>query len=260
MSNVVDESLDKGREIAPWADDQTRQHLQVLVEGVATLAGFEQSAITLRRDDVCEVIAAAGVADGFVGRLLPTSAIEAELADADVWGVWRFVPHDRASEEAVAYSHIPDVTPLDRDDAWHPLDLLAAPLHDEEGELRGLLSVDIPRNGRLPGPKQLAVLTEYAGVARTLVLLALERESLAERVRMADEAREIVRRALGEPSLDLVLEACRSAVTSCFGAVGMWLTAFGVDGGTAMTSYAQNHAAGFQSHHVSPFVRTSMSS
>jgi signal transduction histidine kinase len=82
------------------------------------------------------------------------------------------------------------------------------------------------------------VLTQYAGVARTLVLLALERESLAERVRMADEAREIVRRALGEPSLELVLEACRSAVTSCFGAVGMWLTAFGVDGGKAMTSYS----------------------
>jgi len=235
---VRDEPGDPERESAPFADDQTRQHLQVLVEGVATLAGFEQSAISLRRDDLFEVIAAAGVADGFVGRLLPTSAIEAELAEADVWGVWRFVPHERASEEALAYSHIPDVTPLDREDAWHPLDLLAAPLHDDTGELRGVLSVDIPRNGRLPGPKQLAVLTEYAGVARTLVLLALERERLAERVRMADEAREIVRRALGEPSLELVLRACRSAVTTCFGAVGMWLTAFGVDGGQAMTSYS----------------------
>lgn len=233
-----DEPSDPEQQSAPWADDQTRQHLQVLVEGVATLAGFEQSAVSLRRDDLFEVIAAAGVADGFVGRLLPISAIEAELADADVWGVWRFVPHDRASEEAVAYSHIPDVTPLDGDDAWHPLDLLAAPLYDDTGELRGMLSVDIPRNGRLPGPKQLAVLTQYAGVARTLVLLALERESLAERVRMADQAREIVRRALGEPSLELVLEACRSAVTTCFGAVGMWLTAFGVDGGQAMTSYS----------------------
>ncbi len=157
---------------APWADE-TRQHLQVLVEGVATLAGFEQSAITLRRDDVCEVVAAAGVADGFVGRLLPTSTIEAELADSDEWGVWRFVPHDRASEEALAYSHIPDVIPLDGADAWHPLDLLAAPLHDDEGRLRGVLSVDSPRNGRHPGPQQLAVLTQYAGVPRTLVLLAL---------------------------------------------------------------------------------------
>lgn len=225
-------------EADPWVDDQTRQHLQVLVEGVATLAGFEQSAINLLRDGVFEIIVAAGVSDGFVGTRAPASAIEGELAKADEWGVWRFVPHDRATVELLRYSHIPDVKPLDGVDAWHPLDMLAAPLHDDDGRLRGVLYVDSPRNGRLPGPEQLAVLTEYAGVARTLVLLALERQQLAERVRMADEAREIVRRALGEPSLDLVVEACRSTVVSCFGAVGMWLTAFDEDGGTTATSYA----------------------
>lgn len=221
-----------------WADDQTRQHLQVLVESVATLAGFEQSAISLRRDGVFEVIVASGVSDSFIGTVSPASSIEGELAVADDWGVWRFVPHERASIEALEYSHIPDVTPLEGEDAWHPLNLLTAPLLDDDGRLRGVLSVDSPRNGRLPGPEQLGVLTQYAGVARTLVLLALEREELAERVRMADEAREIVRRALGEPSLELVLEACRSTVPACFGAVGAWLTAFGSDGGTSTTSYA----------------------
>ena len=129
---------------SPWADEQTRQHLQVLVEGVATLAGFEQSAITLRRDGHCEVVAAAGVADGFVGRRLPSWPSRHELADADEWGVWRFVPHDRASEEALAYSHIPDLTPLDGEDAWHPLDLLAAPLHDDEGGCAGCCPSTFP--------------------------------------------------------------------------------------------------------------------
>ncbi|MCW2739163.1 HAMP domain-containing sensor histidine kinase [Nocardioides sp.] len=223
----------------PWADDQTRQHLQVLVESVAVLAGFEQSAITLRRDDDFLILVAAGVADGFAGTHVPVSAMQTEIDRADDWGAWRFVPHDRVTNEVLQYSHIPDVTPLEGPDAWHPLDMLFAPLHDDEGQLRGLLSVDSPRDGRLPGPEQLAVLTQYAGVARTLVLLALERETLAERVRMADEAREIVRRALGEPSLELVLEACRAGVTSCFGAVGMWLTAFDSDGGTSTTSYSR---------------------
>jgi signal transduction histidine kinase len=220
----------------PWADEQTRQHLQVLVEGVATLAGFEQSSLTLRRDDHFEVVAAAGVGDGFVGTEVPRKSIEDDLAGADVWGVWRFVPHHRASPEALAYSHIPDVTPLDGDDAWHPLNLLAAPLYDDQGRLRGLLSVDSPRDGRLPSAEKLEVLTQYAGVARTLVLLALEREELSEKVRMATQAREIVRRALGEPTLEAVLEACRSAVVSCFDAVGMWLTAFDADGGPARTT------------------------
>ncbi len=224
--------------VVPLADDQTRQHLQVVVEGVATLAGFEQSAVSLRRDGVFEVVAAAGVADTFVGRRVPAESVEAELDGADEWGVWRFVPHERASEEALEYSHIPDVTPLEGEDAWHPLDLLAAPLHDDQGRLRGLLSVDIPRNGRLPGPEQLDMLTKYAGIARTLVLLALERGELAERVRMAHEAREIVRHALGEPTLEQVLRACRSTVVSCFDAAGMWLTAFDADGGTTTTSYS----------------------
>lgn len=224
---------------APWADEQTRQHLQVLVEGVATLAGFAQSSLTLRRDGHFEVVAAAGVEDGFVGTQVPVESIENELAGADEWGVWRFVPHDRASEEALAYSHIPDVTPLEGDDAWHPLDLLAAPVQDDQGRLRGLLSVDIPDDGRLPSPQKMEVLTRYAGLARTLVLLALEREELSEQVRMATEARAIVRQALGEPTLELVLEACRSAVVSCFDAVGMWLTAFNPDGtASTTTSYA----------------------
>ena len=222
----------------PWADDHTRQHLQVLVESVAVLAGFEQAAITLLRGDAYEVIVAAGIPDGFPGTRGPVSTIAAEIANSDDWGVWRFVPHDRIGDEVLEYSHIPDVVPLEGPDAWHPLDMLFAPLHDEHGRLCGLISVDTPRDGRLPGPEQRAVLTQYAGVASTLVRLALVREHLAQRVRKADEAREIVRRALGEPSLDLVVEACRSTLVTCFGAVGMWLTAFDADGGTSTTSYA----------------------
>ncbi len=233
-----DIQVEQGAGGGSWPDDQTRQHLQVLVEGVATLAGFEQSAVSLRRESVFELVAAAGLDDSFLGRRLPVESVEGELATADEWGAWLFVPADRANQEVLEYSSIPDVSPVDADDAWHPLNLLVAPLLDDEGRLRGLLSVDSPRNGRLPGPEQLEVLTKYAGVARTLVLLALERESLAERVRLADEAREIVRRALGEASLDLVVEACRSTLASCFGAVGMWLTAFDEDGGTSTTSYS----------------------
>jgi signal transduction histidine kinase len=236
------EAGDRSRDVGPWADVQTRQHLQVLVEGVATLAGFEQSSLTLRRDGHFEVVAAAGVEDGFVGRRVPVESIENELADADEWGVWRFVPHERASEEALAYSYIPDVTPLDGDDAWHPLDLLAAPVYDDQGRLRGLLSVDSPRDGRLPSPEKLDVLTRYAGVARTLVLVALEREHLAERLRMTTEARDIVRQAVSEPTLDLVLAACRSTLVECFDAVGMWLTAVDAEGVVTTTSYAVSDA------------------
>ncbi|GAA5107237.1 hypothetical protein GCM10023339_05030 [Alloalcanivorax gelatiniphagus] len=228
--------------VQPFADEQTRAHLQVLVEGVATLAGFEQSAVTLRRDGVCEIIAAAGVGDGFVGTLVPTEVIESEISVAEEWGAWRFVHHDLLDERMLGYSHIPDLTPLDGDDAWHPLDSLFAPFYDDEGALLGILGVDSPRDGRLPSSETLAVLTQYAEVARTLVQVALEREQLAERVRMAAQAREIVRQAVGEPTLDLVLDACRATLVECFDAVGMWLTALDEHGVATTTSYAQGGA------------------
>ena len=224
----------------PWSDEQTRQHLQVLVEGVAVLAGFEQSAISLRRGDEFEVVAGAGegVVENIVGRRLPHHVVEGELAKADHWDAWRFVPHDRVGDEVLEYSHVPEAGELDAPDAWHPLDLLTAPVYDDDGVLRGLLSVDGPQDGRRPGPERLALLQKYAGLARTSVLLALEREDLSRRVQMADEARQIVRSALGEPSLDLVLEACRAAVTRSFGAVGMWLTAFDEHDRTTTAWYA----------------------
>lgn len=224
----------------------TRQALQVLVEGVSVLAGFEQSAISLRRGDVFQVVAVAGpgVAEKILGKRLPMRLVAAELAKGDHWGAWRFVPHDRVGAEILEYSHVHmGASGEEGPDSWHPLDLLTAPLYDDEGELRGLLSVDVPRDGRRPGPDQLAVLTKYAGVARASVLVALEREDLAQRVRLATEARKIVRQALSERSLDLVLEACRSAVLSCFDAAGLWLTAFDASGGITTTWYGENAAA-----------------
>ena len=135
----------------------------------------------------------------------------------------------------LAYSHLSANEVKDVPDAWHPVDLLVAPLLDDEGVLRGLLSVDSPVDGRRPGPIQRAALSSYAGVARTQVLLALEREELQARVRLSTETREIVRRALGEHSLDKVVEASRTAVADCFDAAGMWLSAFDSDGGATST-------------------------
>jgi two-component system, OmpR family, phosphate regulon sensor histidine kinase PhoR len=223
-----------------WSDAPTRASLQVLAEGAAALAGFAQSAISVRRGDSLELVATSSpeLAD-MLGTRLPVEVLEKELQKSDDWGDLRFVPHDRVGDEVLDYSHVPDLEPVDGPDGWHPLDLLAAPLYDADGELRGLLTVDAPVDGRRPGPQQREVLARYAGVARSSVMLALEREELGERVRMATEAREMVRRAMGEPSLERVIEACRAAVVSSFDAVGMWLSAFEPDGSTSSTWFAE---------------------
>ena len=219
-----------------WSDAPTRASLQILAEGAAELAGFGEAAISVRRCNGMEVIATAGLGTSeMIGTQLPIEVLDAELAKAEHWGVLRFVPHERVGAEVLEYSHLASTEIKDGPDAWHPVDLLVAPLYDDKGELRGLLSVDSPIDGRRPGPQQRAALSSYAGVARTQVLLALEREELQARVRLSTETRAIVRRALGEDSLDKVVEASRTAIADCFDAAGMWLSAFDSDGGASST-------------------------
>jgi two-component system, OmpR family, phosphate regulon sensor histidine kinase PhoR len=241
MGDGVVQSRARGTDAAgSWSDEPTRASLRVLAEGAAVLAGFAQSAISVRRGDGLEVVATSGPElAAMVGTWLPVEVLEKELEKADDWGDLAFVPHERVGAEVLEYSHVSDLQLLDAPDAWHPLDLMAAPLYDDAGVLRGLLTVDAPVDGLRPGPRQREVLARYAGVARSSVVLALEREELADRVRMATEAREMVRRAMGEPSLERVIEACRASVVSSFDAVGMWLSAFGSDGVTSSTWFAE---------------------
>ncbi|NYE37875.1 signal transduction histidine kinase [Nocardioides cavernae] len=226
-------------------DEPTREHLYVLAEGAAALAEFSLSAISIRDGDELEVVAAygPGVAEAILGRRLPVALLEAEIENADEWGPWRFVPHDRETAEIAGYGYVYESVLTDAPGAWHPRDFLAAPLVDESGELRGVLSVDVPLDGRRPGKVQRELLEKCAVVTRRTVLTALERMELAERVRLAATTREIVRQALGEPTLDLVVEASRSAIVQCFDAFGMWLTAFDAQGGTSTTWYAEGEPA-----------------
>lgn len=219
-----------------WSDAPTRASLRVLAEGAAELAGFGEAAISVRRGNGMEVIATTGLGTSeMIGTQLPIEVLDVELSKAEHWGVLRFVPHDRVGPEVLAYSHLSDTEPTDGPDPWHPIDCLMAPMLDDDGVIQGLLSVDSPINGQRPGAAQRAALSSYSCVARTQVLLALEREELQARVRLSTETRAIVRRALGEDSLDKVIEASRTAITDCFDAAGLWISAFDSAGGAAST-------------------------
>lgn len=224
-----------------WSDAPTRASLKVLAEGAAALGGFVEAAIRVRRGNGMEVIATAGPGTAeMIGTAMPIEVLDAELANADHWGVLRFVPHERVGPEVLEYSHLSVQEVWEGPDAWDAMDLLMAPLMDDDGVIQGLLTVDSPVNGRRPSQAQRDALSSYAGVARTQVLLALEREELQTRVRLSTETRAIIRRALGEDSLDKVVEASRAAIADCFGAAGMWLSAFDADGGAA-TAWWSHH-------------------
>ena len=189
-----------------WSDAPSRDALQLIAEGVTELAGFGIAAICVVRDDgKLEVMAVAGSdearasscraahpdrpADGGdrQGRRVGPAALRAARAA-------------RPSTSARPGAGSPTCSRSTGPDAWHPLDLLIALLHDDEGQLRGTMSIDLPTDGRRPGEAQRAVLQKYAEQAGRAVVTALEREKLAAQVRLAEAARKIVRSASAQRS------------------------------------------------------------
>lgn len=220
----------------PWlGDDTSRDNLQLIAEGVTEIAGFGVAAIRVVRDQELELVALAGSDAAAIGSRAPLPGLLAELQVAEHWGVLRFIPHERLAEvdDQAGWVVFPNTTAVDAPDAWHPLDMLVAPLYDAEGALRGTLSIDVPEDGRRPGPEQRRILERYAVVAGRAVVTAIERERLAEQVAMANTVKTIVRKTSAQLSLIGLLEACEQALVEGFRARGMWLQTFGEAEGEA---------------------------
>lgn len=202
---------------------------QLIADGITHVGGFGVAAISVVRGSELVVEAISGNDDAreqLSGTRTPIQHMLDEIALADDWGAFRFLPHDRIDPDNEDLGWIPDVEPLDGEDAWHPLDLLVAPLHDDRGDLVGMLSIDLPADGRRPGAAQRRVLDAYAGQAARAVLAALDHEVLTEQVRLAEAARDIVRRMSTELTMETLLAACNEAMSEGFGAAGLWLQTF----------------------------------
>jgi len=162
--------------------DPDHAALQFIADGVTELAGFDVAAISVVRDGILHYVAVAGD-DGAREALsryrTPVEALFAELENAEDWGALKFVPHDREGPHLTGQTWIPDIEVSDEPDAWHPHDMLLSLLHDDLGTLRGVLSIDLPRDGRRPGPEQRRILQIYARQAERAVITALERDDFA---------------------------------------------------------------------------------
>lgn len=163
--------------------------LEELVEAVVRETGFGVAAHnTVLPDGDIQVAAVAGTPSAreqLVGRTIPRRDVDDLLSRAEHWGELRFVPHgERAFGEE--YEWVPDIPVTDDPDAWHPEDMLLAPIYGSEGSLVGLLSVDLPPGLRRPGPALCELLEMFAvqaGIAidnaRLVAELRRERDRLA---------------------------------------------------------------------------------
>ncbi len=230
-----------------------RDALQLIAESITQTVSFGIACISVVRTVVdgtqeLEVIADAGDdrgSDIIVGRRTPLSSLLTEIAKAEVWGHFRFLPHELLETQDVENAYgwvVPDIVPIDAPDAWHPLDLLVALLHDDQGVLRGTLAIDAPENGRRPGPEQRRLLENFAVQAAHMVVTTLEREELVEQIRLADTARAIVRNASSQRALAEVLAECQSGLVNGFRCHGSWIQTFDEDGRGSGAIHASNSA------------------
>jgi diguanylate cyclase (GGDEF)-like protein/PAS domain S-box-containing protein len=145
--------------------------LQAVVDGVVEGLGFGIAAVNLvRADGDLEVVAVAGSAEAraaLLGSVGPRVDWDALLGEGEPWGALLFYGHDRGVESlsGAVPTWSPDYVPADVPDAWHPLDELLAPLCGRGGALLGVLSVDLPTDGRRPDLGQRELLELFAGQA-----------------------------------------------------------------------------------------------
>ena len=214
-----------------WSDALSRDALRLIAEAVREMAGFQVAAISVVRGEDLHSVAIAGseeAREALWDAVTPLQVIHDELAKADDWGRFQFVPSER-SGALDEWGWVPDYEPGQYPDAWHPRDLLIAPLRDDEQRLVGLLSIDLPTSGRRPDERQRALLERYAAQAERTVLVALERHEFSEQIRLATTARKIVRSlSVQLPAADL-LEQCSAALSEGFRAGGSWVQTFAGD-------------------------------
>lgn len=216
--------------------------LEEIARGVVEVLGFGVAAIARLEGDTLVMTTVAGpddVREQIIGRRTPVSAILNEFAQADEWGILRYVPHGRLPDEIMGAAWIPDLEPSNEPEAWHPLDALYAPLYSATGELLGNMSVDLPPGNRVPGQRDRELLEMFVVQAGLAMSHAQQRERLAEQVRLGETLQRVTAagRLLG---LDLTLHEAAQAIAGGLAATQVWVHCY-PEGEAAGAEYAAGY-------------------
>lgn len=215
---------------AGWTESSARAVLQLMVESIAEIVGYEVAALSVVEGDQLVTLAYTGPEEhrAYLEQPDPVSVIEPVLARATPLGErLRFFESTPIEELEGHWVRIEQV-PTDHPDAWQPDDGLLAVLTADDGTVVGILSVDRPTSGRRPDAHERSLLERYAAQAERAVLTLFDTRELLEQAAHAASARQLVRSAsrstLG--SLVDVLRHTHGQLVSSFDACGSWLHVF----------------------------------
>lgn len=162
--------------------------LDLLAQTVVEALGFGIAVINIARPDgSLEVVSSAGderCRAALLGNVQSAEIWDQLLEVSETWGRLRFSEHSSAHADSKLLEYIPDFEPILGEDAWHPEDALFAPLTAEDGSRLGILSVDLPRDGRRPDRATCTALEAFAISAA----LAIEHATLRSRAESSERS------------------------------------------------------------------------
>jgi diguanylate cyclase (GGDEF)-like protein len=157
--------------------------LDAVAEGVVEAAAFGLAVVNLAEADGDFIAVSAAGSDKLrqemIGVRGSAESWQELFRRAVRWDGLYFVDHRQGIPESL-YTWVPDIPEPIHPDGWHPLDCLFAPLMAPSGEWLGVLSVDMPMSGRLPGPQQREVLSLFAEHASIAILHARMHSALEQ--------------------------------------------------------------------------------
>jgi diguanylate cyclase (GGDEF)-like protein len=181
-----------------------RPTLEAIAHGVTVSTPYQDVAVTIaeeRNAAELRVIAVIGPSDA-VALLRNTTcrrtALLEHLAGGEAWGSLRFLPAAETADGIITYRS--EYEPLPGPDAWRPRYELVAPLSAPDGELIGMLSMDRPRDGRIPPAWVNDVLELFAEQASIAILNARRHEQAVRAMQALEREKAELHSAVAEQS------------------------------------------------------------
>lgn len=176
---TVDGLLQLTRDLSGTDDLPTM--LSIFVRAISDVADFECAAINLVRDDgdlqVVAVVGPSELEEALMGVVNGRAHWDTELAGGQrVGAVQLHLDHsvDRAYPVWVSGDDAWFARTAGDPQAWLPSYAVYVPMHEPDGSLLGVISVDMPRAGKIPDQRQCATLEIVARQAESAIVSARE--------------------------------------------------------------------------------------
>jgi PAS domain S-box-containing protein len=201
------------------------RELEDLLEGLARTIGetlgFRTVAVNLHRPewDDFAVVAVHGDDEAraaLLGVTYPAHHWDDVLQDRWEQHGLHLVPHGEFDWSG-STSFVPDLPDPADATAWHAEDALFAALHDLHGRLVGVISVDEPRSGRVPGGDELDALRRLATQAARTIEVAQASESARRNQRSLEALFAVSEKVNESESAADVLQSVCDGVRSALG-------------------------------------------